>query len=348
MGDELAYCLAMLEPRGADSSTSAELATDVSARVLHEARNALLQGRIADAIDYVDRARHDDGLDEPARAQVALTGLLARLARGDVRGAAPYSRELTSLTRVHGRVAATACFGLGEFASARGQTDQAVAFYERAGEELATADDRSWLPWRSGLARLIAGRGEIASAAGLVEEELAQARAERSPYAVASTLRTLAAIAPTGDRLQLLDEALATLHDTGSDRLEAQIRTDLAGWLLLLHPEESGRAIDLLRTAEKYALHEDLNPLLARIRWLLERLGEAPDGELPGRLAELSAAERRVALLVVVGKRNREIAVELGVSVKSVEWHVSHILRKLSITSRLELAEALAQPRQNR
>jgi DNA-binding NarL/FixJ family response regulator len=308
----------------------------------------LLQGRIADAIELVDRVRRDADLDEAGRAQVALTGLLARLARGDVRGAAPHSRELTSLTRVHGRVAATACFGLAEFASARGQTDQAIAFYERAGEELAIGDDRSWLPWRSGLARLIAGRGEIASAAALVEEELAGARTERSAYAVAYTLRTLAAIAPTGDRLQLLDEALSTLHDSGSDRLDAQIRTDFAGWLLLLRPEESARAVDLLRTAEKYALQEDLNPLLARIQWLLERLGEAPDGELPGRLAELSGAERRVAQLVVVGKRNREIALELGVSVKSVEWHVSHILRKLSITSRLELADALAQPRQNR
>lgn len=338
----------MLEPRGAASSTSVEPETDVSARVQDEARNALLQGRIADAVELADRARHDDDLDEASRAQVALTGLLARLARGDVRGAAPYSRELTALTRVHGRVAATACFGLGEFASARGQTDQAVAFYERAGEELATDRDRAWLPWRSGLARLIGGRGEIASATGLVEEELAEARAERSPYAIAYTLRTLAAIAATDDRLQLLDEALATLHDSGSDRLEAQIRTDLAGWLLLLHPERSARAIDLLRSAEKYALQEDLNPLLARIRWLLERLGESPDGELPGRLAELSAAERRVAQLVVLGKRNREIAVELGVSVKSVEWHVSHILRKLAISSRLELADALAQPRQNR
>jgi len=47
-------------------------------------------------------------------------------------------------------------------------------------------------------------------------------------------------------------------------------------------------------------------------------------------------------------QRNREIAVELGVSVKSVEWHVSHILRKLAITSRTELADALAQPRQPR
>jgi ABC-type sugar transport system ATPase subunit len=112
--------------------------------------------------------------------------------------------------------------------------------------------------------------------------------------------------------------------------------------------ELDDRAIELLRSAEAYARREDLGPLLTRIRWLLERLGQHADGELPGRLAELSAAERRVAQLVVVGKRNREIAEELGVSVKSVEWHVSHILRKLSISSRGELADALAQPRQNR
>jgi len=108
------------------------------------------------------------------------------------------------------------------------------------------------------------------------------------------------------------------LEGTGFARLDAQSRTDLAGWILLLHPEDSARAVDLLRVAEKYARQEEAGPLLGRIRWLRERLGEAPDGELPGRLAELSAAERRVALLVVTGKRNREVAEELGVSVKSV------------------------------
>jgi DNA-binding NarL/FixJ family response regulator len=325
-----------------------ESATDDSARVVNHARDALSQGRIADALDTVDRARHDEGLDEPAQASLALTGLLAKLAVGDLRGASAYSRDLTNLMRVRGVVGAMSSFGLGEFAAARGQDDQAVSYYERAGEELAASDVHVWLPWRSGMARVIAGRGEIAAAAALVEEELADARTFDSTYAVAYALRTQAAIAPTDDRAALLDEALEVLHGTGAARLEAQIRTDLAGWILLLQPDASPRAIDLLRSAEKYARQEELGPLLSRVRWLLERLGEAPDGELPGRLAELSAAERRVAQLVVVGKRNREIAAELGVSVKSVEWHVSHILRKLSITSRTELANALAQPRQPR
>lgn len=325
-----------------------ESATDDSARDVTHARDALLQGRIADALETVDRARHDDAAGDPARVSLALTGLLAKLALGDLRGASSYSRDLTNLMRVRGVVGATASFGLGEFAAARGQDDQAVSYYERAGEELAGSGEHVWLPWRSGLARVIAGRGEIASATALVEEELADARTFDTTYAVAYALRTQAAIAPTGDRVALLDEALEVLHGTGAARLEAQIRTDLAGWILLLEPENSARAVDLLRGAEKYARQEDLGPLLSRVRWLLERLGEAPDGELPGRLAELSAAERRVAQLVVVGKRNREIAAELGVSVKSVEWHVSHILRKLSITSRTELANALAQPRQPR
>jgi DNA-binding NarL/FixJ family response regulator len=323
-------------------------ATDDSARVVNHARDALSQGRISDALNAVEHVRHDVRLDDGRRVTLFLTGLHSKLALGDLRGAASYARELTNLMRVRGIVGATASFGLGDFAAARANADQAVSYYERCGHELAAARSRAWLPWRSGLARVIGARGEIAAATALVEAELAEARASHSTYAIAFALRTYAAISPTGDRVAVLDEALELVQGAGAARLEAQIRTDMAGWILLLHPTETQRAVDLLRAAEKYARAEELAPLLARIRWLLQRLGEAPDGELPGRLAELSAAEQRVAQLVVLGKRNREVAAELGVSVKSVEWHVSHILRKLSISSRTELADALAQPRQAR
>jgi DNA-binding CsgD family transcriptional regulator len=323
-------------------------AADDSARVVNHARDALSQGRISDALSAVDHVRHDVRLDDSSRVALFLTGLHARLALGDLRGAASYARELTNLMRVRGVVGATASFGLGDFAAPRANADQAVSYYERCGHELAAARSRSLLPWRSGLARVIGSRGEIAAATALVEAELEEARAARSTYAIAFALRTYAAVAPTGNRVALLGEALELLEGAGAARLEAQIHTDLAAWILLLQPTQSQRAIDHLRSAEKYARAEELAPLLARIKWLLERLGEAPDGEVPGRMAELSAAEQRVAALVVVGKRNREIAADLGVSVKSVEWHVSHILRKLSITSRTELADALAQPRQTR
>ena len=195
---------------------------------------------------------------------------------------------------------------------------------------------------------MIAGRGEIATANDWSRQELAEARIHDSPYAVAYALRTLAAVAPTNERIGLLDEALEVLEGRGAARLEAQIRTDLAGWLLLLQPTESARAVDLLRSRGE--VRPPGGPrTAARTHPLAARAARRGTGRrAAGRLAELSAAERRVAQLVVLGKRNREIAVELGVSVKSVEWHVSHILRKLSITSRLDLADALAQPRQHR
>lgn len=334
----------MLEPRGAVSSTAFIPATDETARVLDDARECLLQGRIADALATVDKLQADDDLTAEDRSSLALIGVVAKLSRGDVRGATPFARELTGLVGHAGLTAARASYGLGEFTAARGQSVLALAHFGQAGDELPSVDTATWLPWRSGLARLVAAGGAVAEATALVDQELAEVRGLDSPYAVAYALRTQAAIAPTQHRIGLLEEALEVLAGSGAARLEAQLRTDLAGWLLLLQPDRAATAVALLRNAETYAISEELSPLLSRIGWLLERLGQTPDGELPGRLSELSQAERRVAQLVVTGRRNREIAVELGVSVKSVEWHVSHILRKLSIGSRTEMADALAMP----
>jgi DNA-binding NarL/FixJ family response regulator len=51
--------------------------------------------------------------------------------------------------------------------------------------------------------------------------------------------------------------------------------------------------------------------------------------------------EQRVAELVVLGRRNREIADELFVSIATVEAHLTRIYRKLHVRSRTELARAM-------
>lgn len=58
----------------------------------------------------------------------------------------------------------------------------------------------------------------------------------------------------------------------------------------------------------------------------------------------LTASERRIADLAAVGLSNHEIAGQLFVSVRTVEFHLSGAFRKLGIGSRRELTSALAQP----
>ena len=64
-------------------------------------------------------------------------------------------------------------------------------------------------------------------------------------------------------------------------------------------------------------------------------------GRIGGRAAshdELTPTERRVAELVAEGRTNKEVAGTLFVSARTVEFHLSHVYRKLGLRSRAELA----------
>jgi DNA-binding CsgD family transcriptional regulator len=58
----------------------------------------------------------------------------------------------------------------------------------------------------------------------------------------------------------------------------------------------------------------------------------------------LTASELAVARLVSTGRSNREVAAELYVSVKAVEYHLGHVFDKIGIRSRRDLAGRLAAP----
>jgi DNA-binding CsgD family transcriptional regulator len=55
----------------------------------------------------------------------------------------------------------------------------------------------------------------------------------------------------------------------------------------------------------------------------------------------LTPAERRVASLAATGMANREIAEQLVVAPRTVEFHLSAIYRKLGVGGRHELLAAL-------
>jgi DNA-binding CsgD family transcriptional regulator len=171
---------------------------------------------------------------------------------------------------------------------------------------------------------------------------VALARQGETPYTVAHALRTAATTNADGSRLALLREAQAILTDLEARRLAAQVDTDLAV-LLTLEGTTSGarEAVTLLRRAEAYAGREDLFPLQSRIRGILQRIGEEPRRILSETLATLTVTEQTTARLAASGMTNREIAAELAVTVKAVEWHLSNVYRKLKIRGRTGLADTM-------
>jgi DNA-binding NarL/FixJ family response regulator len=50
-----------------------------------------------------------------------------------------------------------------------------------------------------------------------------------------------------------------------------------------------------------------------------------------------------VAQLAATGRTNQQIARELVLSVKTVEYHLGHVYAKLLVTSRVQLASSLAR-----
>jgi len=80
-------------------------------------------------------------------------------------------------------------------------------------------------------------------------------------------------------------------------------------------------------------------PLWAqRAREDLARVG----GAAPASSRELTPTERRIAQLVGEGKKNREVAEALFISVKTVEANLSRIFHKLGVRSRTKLTRQIA------
>jgi DNA-binding NarL/FixJ family response regulator len=81
-----------------------------------------------------------------------------------------------------------------------------------------------------------------------------------------------------------------------------------------------------------------------RTRHELMATGETVRKRSTRAASELTAQETHIARLVVEGHTNPEIGAQLFLSARTVEWHLRKVFTKLGITSRRELARALADP----
>jgi len=238
------------------------------------------------------------------------------------------------------QVTTTLHLALGQLEEAVGDHVAALSHFTAAGR--AGGDD-SLRPWRSGAAVALVRTGRRHEGATLALEQVEVATVAHDDRALAMGLRTLAITGPGHQPTQVLRRASALAASVGDRRLRAQIDTDLAALLVLSAGHCVEEVVALLRGAETYTFAEGLWPGHARAVRLLGHVGEGPRSPAGETLTQLTPAERRVARLAARGLTNRQIAEQLLVTVKGVEWHLSRVYKKLGISSRTRLVGMFSQ-----
>ena len=75
-----------------------------------------------------------------------------------------------------------------------------------------------------------------------------------------------------------------------------------------------------------------------RARSELRATGETARKRDPSTLDQLTAQEVHIAQLVAEGRTNRDVAGQLFLSPRTIDFHLRNVYRKLGIASRMELA----------
>jgi DNA-binding CsgD family transcriptional regulator len=270
---------------------------------------------------------------------------------------------------------------IGLVAMSRGQVDDARRWLDESLEAGERIEEIQFiLPPLWGLAEADLVSGTAASAAARCDEALRRAtsageRALLIPFVVTGVRAWLALHRPERAE-QWLDQAREHLRgwdvassalghaeglvrlSTGSistarDALEAAVRgwedrgriweaswarLDLAQ--CLMRSNRYGEAASLLAAVRATAEGLDSEPLIRRADELA-RVGRGR-GTIEEPWRPLTAREFEVARLIARGGTNAEIAAELAIAPKTASAHVEHILAKLGVTRRAEIAAWVA------
>jgi DNA-binding CsgD family transcriptional regulator len=192
-------------------------------------------------------------------------------------------------------------------------------------------------PWTADYAEGLLELGRIDEAARVIDvwEADAVRLGRRRVLAQVTRCRGLVAAArgAVGDAVSLLEQADDRHEEVGDSFGRARARLALG--------------IVLRRVRKKRPAREAIVGALRGFEELgaatfVER-AHAELGSIGGRGREegLTAAERRVAVLVAAGRTNREVASELFLSERTVAGHLTHVYAKLGVRSRTELARRL-------
>jgi DNA-binding CsgD family transcriptional regulator len=192
--------------------------------------------------------------------------------------------------------------------------------------------------WRSALALAVAAE-DPGQARRLAGSELAEARRAGLPRPTGIALRTRGMLGGGERGLRDLREAAELLAASGARLEHARALVELGAALRRANQRTAAR--EPLRSGLDLAYRSGAVRLARRARAELLSAGARPRRGVLTGLEALTASERRVAELAAAGMSNPEIAQALFVTLNTVEGHLRHAYRKLSISSRGQLPAAL-------
>lgn len=230
----------------------------------------------------------------------------------------------------------------GQLRMAQGKAKEALEDFLEAGRLQAAYRFRNLpvLPWRSGGAVAHAALGQHDEAQQLGEEEMAQARTFGVPWALGIALRSLAVARGGDEGLELLREAVTVLEPSMARLEHARALTDLGAALRRMHHPVDARLP--LRDGLDLAERCGARLLAQRAAAELGAAGAKPRRRRLTGPTSLTACEHRIANMAMQGMTNPQIAQTLFVTPRTVEMHLTNAYRKLEITSRAQLSQALA------
>jgi two-component system, NarL family, response regulator DevR len=195
---------------------------------------------------------------------------------------------------------------------------------------------------RQGLVALLSRREEfqVVAEAGSVAEAIAGAR-RFAPDLVVMDVRL-----PDGSGIEACREIRSELPETKVVMLtsypdeEAVLSAIIAGASGYLLKQVRGR--DLVSALESVGRGDSLlDPAITER--VLDRVRRVASGADRDELADLTAQERKILMLVADGKTNKEIAGDVFLSDKTVKNYVSSILGKLNLQRRAQAAAFVAR-----
>jgi len=192
---------------------------------------------------------------------------------------------------------------------------------------------------RAGLTMMLDGAHGIAVVGQATDgDEVPDAVAAHAPDVVLMDLRMrrvggIAAIGRLRRRTRPPEVIVLTTFDTDENVLRA-LRVGASGFLLKDSPPD--RIVEAIRRVA--AGDPILSPVVTRR--LMDRVATRAGAFERARsaLATLSPRERDVVGAVARGHTNAEIGAALDLSVVTVKAHISHILTKLALTNRTQIA----------